>query len=193
MKCSAFIAMSADGYIATADGGVGWLEHSIGNAARAGEAIGDGGFAALMESVDCMIMGRGCMEKLAEFDLPDEQWPYGDIPIHALSRSLTSPPENLAGRVTMYSGAIPALLASLAERGLAHAYVDGGATITSFLQLGLLDELCVTQVPVLLGGGLPLFGAIDHPIALQDTEARVYSNGFIQWRYRVSRQQRHCR
>ena len=74
MKCSVFITTSADGYIATEDGGVEWLE-TAGNAnAEMGENA-DMGFNRYIASVDCMIMGRKCMEKISSFNLTPEQWP----------------------------------------------------------------------------------------------------------------------
>jgi len=55
MKCSVYIATSADGYIATPDGGVDWL-HTAGNLdADMGDE--DMGFHDFMDSVDCMVMG----------------------------------------------------------------------------------------------------------------------------------------
>ena len=187
LKCSAFIATSVDGYIATHDGGVEWLE-SAGNPEAGGrEAIGDGGFAAYMASVDCMVIGRKCMEKIASFNLTAEQWPYGDLPIYVLSKTVKHAPESLGTGVKMYSGDISALLKRLTSDGYEHAYIDGGATITSFIQLGLLDEICVTQVPVLLGDGLPLFGKIGRNIRLENAESTAFSNDFIQCKYRINK------
>jgi riboflavin biosynthesis pyrimidine reductase len=87
----------------------------------------------------------------------------------------------------MFSGDLAALTEQLAADGYNHAYIDGGATITSFINLGLLDEICVTQIPILLGGGLPLFGSIERQIKLENAEATVFSNDFIQWKYRIRR------
>ena len=61
-------------------------------------------------------------------------------------------------------------MARLAGQGFEHVYVDGGATITSCLDLKLIDELTITTAPVLLGGGLPLFGRLAHRV---DLERRV--------------------
>ena len=185
MKCSVFIATSADGYISTMDGGVEWLESAGKPDVDMGENA-DMGFASYIADVDCMIMGRKCMEKISSFDMTPEQWPYGDRRIIALSNSIQVPPANLADRVEMYSGAIPALLAQLERDGLKHAYVDGGATITSFLELELIDEMCITMAPLLLGEGRPLFGKLSKSIKLEQARAEAYPNDCIQYRYDVN-------
>ena len=184
MKCSVFIATSADGYIATPDGGVDWLETCGDPEADLGENA-DMGFHSYFSTVDCMIMGRKCMEKLSSFNLTPEQWPYGDTPIFVLSRTVKEAPDNLKGKVEMYSGEIPSLISKLENEGYEHAYIDGGAIITSFLNLKLIQEMTITKAPVLLGDGIPLFGAIDQEILLRDAEAVAYPNHFVQLKYKV--------
>jgi len=185
MKCSVFIATSADGYIATKSGDVDWLE-KVGKAdAEMGE-FSDMGFNNYASSIDCMIMGRKCMEKISSFNLTPEQWPYGDIPIFVLSNTLKEAPENLKGKVEMYSGEVPVLISQLEREGFQHAYIDGGATITSFLNLKLINEMIITRAPVLLGDGISLFGKIKSPIKLEDSQAEAYPNDFIQIKYKVN-------
>lgn len=134
---------------------------------------GDAGFAAYMASVDCMIMRRKCMETIASFHLTPEQWPYGDIPVFVLSGTVKSPPTSLVNRLKMYSGGLADLTEQLAANGYTH------------INVGLLDEICVTQIPILLGGGLPLFGSLERTIKLENAEASAFSNDFIQWKYRI--------
>ncbi len=187
MKCSVYIATSADGYIATPSGDVDWLE-SAGNAESGHRAsMGDGGFSNYLDTVDCMVMGRNTMEKVASFNLSREQWPYRDIPIYVLSKTLSELPAGLPETVGIYSGKIPELYSQLKMNGFRHAYVDGGSTITSFLQYDLIDEICVSQAPVLLGSGLPLFGNIGKTVKLSAAQAKVFSNDFIQWKYVVNK------
>ena len=76
MKFSVFIATSADGYIATPEGNVDWL-HTSGNQDADMSVNPDMGFNEFIASVDCMIMGRKCLETLSGFNLNQEQWPYG--------------------------------------------------------------------------------------------------------------------
>jgi len=86
----------------------------------------------------------------------------------------------------MYSGDIDELIEDLGSRGLKHAYIDGGATITSFIELGLIDEMTITQVPVLLGDGIPLFGKINRQIKLENPVVVAFPNDMVQVKYRVS-------
>tara|TARA_R110002049_G_scaffold72497_2_gene187704 strand:+ start:566 stop:1150 length:585 start_codon:yes stop_codon:yes gene_type:complete len=187
MKCSVFVAASADGYISTLDDGVDWLESSGNTEADMGEQP-DMGFSHFMASVDCMIIGRKCMERISSFNLSPEQWPYGDTRIISLSNTVKDVPENLKGKVEIYSGDIPKLIAQLESEGLAHAYIDGGITITSFINLQLINEITVFQVPVLLGEGKRLFGKIFNQIKLEKAQVHHYPNDFIQLKYQVNYQ-----
>ena len=54
-KLILYIAMSLDGYIADENGGVSWLE-------SAAEPNGDGGYAAFLERIDTVILGRRTYE-----------------------------------------------------------------------------------------------------------------------------------
>lgn len=185
MKCSVFIATSADGYIASEDGEIEWLETAGKPEVDMGEQA-DMGFSNYIADVDCMIMGRKCMEKISSFNLMPEQWPYGDIRILVLSNTLKEAPDNLKEMVEIYSGDIPELLSQLENEGYHHAYVDGGVTITSFINLKLINEMTITRAPVLLGKGKPLFGKIEKQIKLENAQAKVYANNFIQIKYSVN-------
>ena len=185
MKCSVFIATSADGYIATTDGGVDWLETSGKTDVDMGSQS-DMGFNDFIATVDCMIMGRHCMEKLASFNLTAEQWPYGDIRIIALSKSIKEIPENLKSKVELYDGEISSLILDLKSIGFKNAYIDGGATITSFLNEKLINEMTITQAPILLGAGKALFGNTQQSIKLENAQATAFANDYIQIKYDVS-------
>ena len=185
MKCSVYIATSLDGYIATPDGGVDWL-HSTGNPEADLEDNSDMGFGNFISTVDCMIMGRKCMETISNMNLTPEQWPYGDIHIVVLSNTLKAPPENLAGKVEMFSGELPDLIKKLESKGFGHAYVDGGSTITSFINQKLIDEITITTVPILLGEGISLFGKLNNRVKLEKAEATAFANDFVQTKYKTN-------
>jgi riboflavin biosynthesis pyrimidine reductase len=78
------------------------------------------------------------------------------------------------------------IVSQLAARGIRHIYVDGGITIQRFLQAGLIQRLIITRVPVLIGAGIPLFGALQRDIALQHLATRQYASGLVQSEYVVA-------
>jgi dihydrofolate reductase len=83
-------------------------------------------------------------------------------------------------------GGTPAEIASnLAARGAQNLYVDGGVTIQRFLHAGLIDRLVITRVPVLIGGGIPLFGRLLQDIRLRHVVTRSYPSGLVQSEYEV--------
>ncbi len=57
-------------------------------------------------------------------------------------------------------------LTLLAQRGSTAVYVDGGKVIADWLRRGLIDDIVLTRAPVLLGGGIPLFGLLDTDVTL---------------------------
>jgi dihydrofolate reductase len=78
------------------------------------------------------------------------------------------------------------IVARLDAQGVRHAYVDGGVTIQRFLRAGLIQRLIVTRVPVLIGQGIPLFGALDADVPLRHVATRSYASGLVQSEYAVS-------
>ncbi len=185
MRFSVYIAISVDGFIARTDGSVDWL-HAYGNQEAEMGDDADMGFNNFIESIDCMIMGRGCMEAISGFNLSPEQWPYRDARVIVLSKTLPEPPENLKDHVEMFSGDVSELVENLEREGYQHAYVDGGKTIQSFLNLKLITDMSLTQIPVLLGEGIPLFGKTNQDIRLEKTKAKVFLNDLVQIHYEVS-------
>jgi dihydrofolate reductase len=190
MKCSIFIAPSVDGYIATQEGSVSWLE-SVGKPLSQKEKNSDLNqqfekcFEYYIQTVDSMIIGRKLLKVLSSFNLTPEQWPYKNTKIFALSHSLNEVPKNLQNHIELHNGPIPSLIAKLEIEGYKHAYVDGGMIITSFLNLKLINEITLTQAPVLLGCGVPLFGTLLQHIKLENAQATVFPNDFIEIKYSV--------
>ncbi|MGW7103979.1 dihydrofolate reductase family protein [Streptomyces sp. NPDC054838] len=163
------IGISLDGFIARPDGDIEWLT-------TRGEAAGDTGYEEFMAGVDTLAMGRNTYEKVLTFGF----WPYEGKRVTVLSTTLTADDP----RVTVYRS-LGELLTGLTEQGAKSVYVDGGRMVRTFLREGLLDELTLTTAPVLLGSGLPLFGALDEDVELTLREFRALGAGFTQARYTV--------
>lgn len=170
-----FMAMSLDGYVARCDGSLDWLmKHQT-----EGE---DHGYGAFMASVDGLVMGRGSFETVAGFD----EWPY-QKPVIVMSRTLADAdiPVTLRSKVRLSTLTPDALMRELASEGWSRAYVDGGKIVTSFLQAGLIADIMLTHIPMLIGHGLPLFGALDRDIDLKHIETRSFPSGLVSTRYEV--------
>lgn len=174
MEITVFIATSLDGFIARENGDLDWLP-SIGDDGE------DYGYQAFIDTVDVIVMGRKTYEKALSFN----GWPYGKKPVVVLSSRALAIPDGLASSVEASSAAPGELVARLAARGAGHLYVDGGNTIQRFLRAGLVQRLIVTRVPVLIGGGIPLFGQLDRDIRLRHVATRPYPNGLVQSEYTV--------
>jgi dihydrofolate reductase len=171
-----FIATSLDGFIARADGAIDWLLRQQARVPE-GEDCGYGGFIA---GVQALVMGRHSFEQALRFD----PWPY-ELPVVVLARRGLAVPPALQGRVSVSAEAPRALLERLGAAGVATVYVDGGVIVQAFLREGLVDEMTVTTVPVLLGGGRPLFGALPADVDVELVDSRCWPFGFVQNRWRV--------
>jgi dihydrofolate reductase len=172
VKASVFIATSLDGFIARPNDDLDWLPPGGGE---------EHGYNAFIATVDALVIGRRTYEKVLTFD----SWPYGEKPVFVLStRALAAaPPGALVERL---SGAPAEIVSLLAGRGVQHVYVDGGITIQRFLQAGLIQRLIITRIPVLLGAGIPLFGALERDVALTHVRTRQFASGMVQSEYLVA-------
>ena len=172
MNASVFVGTSLDGFIARANGELDFLP------AGGGEPHG---YDEFMATVDALVIGRKTFETILTFG----SWPYGEKPVFVLStRALAPAPTGAA--VERMSGAPADIVAQLTARGIRHIYVDGGITIQRFLQAGLIHRLIITRVPVLIGGGIPLFGAVERDIPLKHVGTREYASGLVQSEYVVA-------
>jgi len=164
--------MSLDGFIAGPNGELDWLDRIP---APPGN---DMGYGALIESVDALVMGTGTYEVVESFDGP---WPYS-IPVFVMSNSLDDLADS-AENVELMKTSPVELVAELSGRGMSRLYIDGGAVVASFATAGLLDELIVTQIPVVLGDGVPLMRTMPEPLWLEHRSTEVFENGFVQSRF----------
>ena len=83
------------------------------------------------------------------------------------------------------SGSPAEIVAQLEASGAHHLYIDGGITIQEFLRAGLIQRLIITRVPVLIGVGVPLFGALPRDVRLRHIATRHYASGLVQSEYEV--------
>jgi dihydrofolate reductase len=159
-----YIATSLDGFIATTDGRLDWLEQ----AARPDE---DYGWDEFLSGVDALAMGRGTYDHIAHID----PLPFGDRPVFVFTHD---PPPAREG-VTFWQLQPREALARWGAAGHGRVYVDGGRLISDFLAEGLIDELTITIAPLLLGSGRPLFHQGFPSAELTLTGMRSWDSGMV--------------
>lgn len=151
-------AASLDGRSAADDGSSRWI---TGTAAR--RRVHE-----QRASVDAILVGTGTVfaddPSLTARGDAGELMPHQPIPVVIGERAVPAGarlhrhPQSL---IEARSQDLAAVLGDLFDRGIRHAYVEGGPTLASaFVAAGLVDEYAVYLAPVLLGGSRLALGDI---------------------------------
>ena len=176
-KNSVFIARSLDGFIADRRGGLDWLNR-IPNPDHL-----DLGYEKFIGGVDAIVMGRATFDVVCSFDM---DWPY-KRPVFVLSNTLYSLPEKYKGKAELLKGSLSRILEEIHRKGFTRLYIDGGTTITNFLKEDLIDEITITTIPILLGGGSPLFGELSEEMEFEHVKSVLHLDALVQDTYRRKR------
>ncbi|USA45376.1 dihydrofolate reductase family protein [Acinetobacter sp. C26M] len=164
-----YIATSLDGYIADKNHQLDWLHE----AAAADQS--DFGFSEFLQRIDAMIMGRKTLETILGFNC---KWPY-QKPVFVLSHTLTNVPPTLQDKVFLEKGKPQDIVDRLNKNGYHNLYIDGGITIQNFLKEDMIDELIISTIPTLLGGGTPLFCDLITPLKFKYLKTEVYLDAIV--------------
>nr|WP_241904508.1 dihydrofolate reductase family protein [Vibrio splendidus] len=92
-------------------------------------------------------------------------------------------PKKLKGKVFLMKGELTQIIEDLNSKGMKKLYIDGGVTIQNFLKEDLIDELFISTIPVVLGGGSPLFGDLVSPLDFTLKGVTTYLGEIIQTHY----------
>ncbi len=166
-----YVATSLDGYIATNDGRVDWLE-------RFGGGGEDHGASDLYSAVDALLMGRDTYE----FALQLGHWPSPDKPAWVFSHHDL---RLLHPSITLTSDSPAEVVKLLRARGIQRAWLMGGGQLaTSFRIAGLISRFILSICPVMLGSGIPVFApSVAKEDSLRLIEAKPFASGIIQLTY----------
>jgi len=170
MKTFVYIGTSLDGFIARKDGSLDWLV-KFEKPVRAD-------YKEFMSRIDAVVMGRRTFETVLSFP----SWPYKKK-VFVLSTTIKKVPPGLEGKVRVLSMKPKALMKILSREGYKNIYVDGGKVIQGFLKEDCIDEMFITRAPVLLGIGIPLFGALKHDLQFKHIRTKVFPNGLAKSHY----------
>ncbi len=172
MKVTYYVASSLDGYIAKEDGDVSWLE-------ELDISMEDAGYYEFYATVDALVTGRKTYEMVVGFG----QWPYGDKPVWVCSSNKITSIEGINLKV----GSTPQeVYKAASEMNLKHLWLVGGGGLTSsFIENHLLTNVSLSLMPIILGGGIKLFGDLPSPIKIKNESQKPHKSGMVQLEYTV--------
>jgi dihydrofolate reductase len=168
-----YAAVSADGFIADADGGVAWLDPF--NSPELG-------YEAFVDGVGAVVLGRRTYDQALTFG----PWPYvGKAGLVVTSQPLSSLPDRTQA---VTPADLPAMLAALRDDTPSDVWiVGGGRTARLCLDAALIDALELYRVPLLLGDGVPLFARLQRRRWLELRDTRTFENGLLRECYSIAR------
>ena len=138
-KIILFIASSLDGYIAKKDGSVDWLPKNS-----------PSGYKKFYRSIDTLIMGKKTYDQILTFGA----YPYGDKKSYVVTRSN----DQNKNENTQFVNDVEKLVKDILSNPGMNVWLVGGSQIISiFMNLGFIDEIILSIIPVVLGDGIPLF------------------------------------
>lgn len=119
----------------------------------------------MLDNVGAVVMGRTSFDK----NEGDGGWghggPAGETPCFVVTHRKPA-----AAHPPVYTfvtdGVVSAIEQARKAAGGKNVTLHGATVLQQALPLGLVDEIRVHVIPVLLGGGTPLFGALDSAITL---------------------------
>jgi len=172
----AYLASSADGYIARPDGDVRWLERP--------RPKGHYGMGAFLQSIDTILLGR----KTYEVGLKLSGGRLGFDPRvrrYVFSRSPPQASQPGVDFVRDSPGAFVRLLRSTPGKDI---WIMGGAgLIGSLLDEDQIDRFDIHVVPVFIGEGIPLIEPRHRLVRLELLSARRFSDGLVRLVYQPKR------
>lgn len=170
-KVILYIATSMDGYIARKDHSLDWLP-------QAPEDGGDFGYLDFLASIGTTLMGNNTYQVVKGFG----EAVYPGLTNYVFSRTAQAPEENITW-VTQNPADFVRQLKTTAQQDI--WLIGGGEIIKTLYEAELIDELILTQIPVLLGNGIPLWPASNREAKLEFLELTDFGGGVVQGRWTV--------
>lgn len=171
-----YIACSLDGFIAKPDGNLDWLT-SVPD-----PQTGDYGYAALLERINTIIMGRKTYDIVLGLSA---EWFYDGFNTYVVTTNenleIKSPDtclltENIKGFVEE--------LKRTSEKDI--WLVGGGELNTMFINEGLLDEMIITIIPKMIGDGIRLFAGHPAETSWRLISTQSFDTGLVNLTYEKS-------
>ena len=166
-----YVASTLDGFIADETHNLDWLmSFPLGEDATA--------YDDFYRSVGSVIMGAETFNWIVA-NSPDG-WPYEDVPAFVVTHQKLSVPEGQ--QITLVQGCANdiAATARAAAQGKDVWLVGGGKTAAYFADADELQRLFITQIPVIIGFGIPLL-PVKKTLNFSSVDQRVLKSGAIEF------------
>ena len=171
------LAVSLDGFIEGKDGEIDWciMDDEM-------------DFIQFLNQIDTILYGRKSYELWGQFTPDDESskvekelWEA----VHSKNKYVFSRTQKGNDQnVIFVNDQIHKEVKQLKSKPGKDIWLYGGSSlITSFIELGLVDEFRLSVHPVVLGGGKPLFANIKERLNLKLVDTKVFSSGVVQLTY----------
>ena len=168
------MAASLDGYIRSETVDLSWLNNAM-------PKDEDYGFEATTRRTGAYVMGAKTYREVAGTGGMGSA-----VPTHVVTRDRILA---FRGNTTLFSGDLRELVAEIKSfvPDNKDICVFGGAQLlTQFIECELLDELGISIIPVVLGGGLPFLGKTSKSTKLELLECRSFPSGIVLLNYRLT-------
>lgn len=168
-------ATTFDGFIASEDGTVDWIQMDDDARKEVVEVL-----SKFFESIDTLLMGRKTYEEAIKS--PHDHYPSGKKR-YVFSRTLktSSHPE-----VEIISENAAEFIRGLKnQHGKDIWFAGGGNLAQTLFNEDLVDEIRLGVHPVLLGSGIRLFPKINQQVDLELMESKAHKGGGLSVSYRV--------
>jgi len=171
-KVILYIATSLDGYIAKPDDDLSFLS-------RVQQEGQDYGYGEFIDTVDTVILGRKTYDWVMR---NADEFSHSSIDSYIITRT---PRQNI-GKIRFYSENLKELVLKLKQEEGKNIFIDGGAEIVKeLLKEKLIDQFCISIIPVLLGEGIRLFSGGHPEQNLKLINSKRFETGLIQLYYEL--------
>jgi dihydrofolate reductase len=177
-KIIAYIAISADGFIARSDGSVDWLDRP--------RPKGNYGMGAFYQSIDTVLWGRKTCDMALDFQKKGVPGTAFDTRVKNYVFTRGPLPSAAPAAVEFVTEPLKAFAAHLQEKKGKDIWMMGGAgIIASFLDEGEIDEFMIHVIPKFIGEGIPLIAPGRRSVPLKLLSCTKFPDGVVKLHYTV--------
>lgn len=177
-KIIAYIATSADGYIARPDGDVEWLN-------RRPDDV-DYGMKDFYPTVDTILWGRKTYDWLLSYYRREGKTTGLFDTTRTNYVFSRKPPRRAAPGVTFVSEPVKKFAQRLRTSPGRHIWMmGGGGLIASFLDAGEIDEFDIHVIPVFIGKGIRLVAPRHRDVLLRLRSSKKFRDGVVRLQYAI--------